>query len=530
MKRVLFCLTVVVMAMLIVGCSGDGGKNKNKISVNIESEPKTMDPQLLVDHSAIVMSNSLWEGLTRIGKDGKIAPAAAEKWDVNGNVWTFYIRDNAKWSNGDKVTANDFYFAIKRAIEPKTASEYAYMTYYIKNAQKYNESKLNDFSQVGVKVIDEKRLEITLETPVPYFAAVLAFPTYFPCNQKFFEGVGQGYSLEADQAIYNGPWKMVQWQHDNKMVLTKNENYWNKNEIKLDGIEYLMIENATTAANMYKNNKIDISVIQTDQIKQFKDSPEYTTYSDGSVWYYEFNIKNKYFKNGKIRRAMTLALDRELLVNQVLEDGSTAALAMVPPGIPGKNRSFREDYGTKYFENNNVAEAKKLLEEGLKEIGEKEIRFTLLCDTRTERKKVAVFIQEQLKKNLGVTVDLEPVSFQIRLQKMQSHDFDVVASGWSPDYNDPMTFLDMWTTNNGNNHTLWSNKKYDELINKALVTEDNSARMDVMAEAGKLLMEEMPVGPIYYRNRNALIRSNVKDVKISSVGPEYDFYWASISK
>lgn len=531
MKRRLFVLMMVLLGVLFVGCNGKKAKEGSNITVNIESEPKSIDPQILTDHNAIVMATSLWEGLTRIGKDGQVIPGAAEKWEVNGNVWKFFIRENAKWSNGDKVTANDFYFAIKRAIDPKTASEYAYMTFYIKNAQKFNEGKITDFNEVGVKVIDEKTLEITLEAPAAYFAAVLAFPTYFPVNQKVYEENKGSYALEAKQAVYNGPWKMAEWQHDNKMVVVKNENYWNNKEIKLDKIEYVMIENANTAANMYKNNKIDMTVIQTDQIKQFKNSKEYTTYSDGSVWYFEFNVKNRYFKNAKIRKALTLAIDRKSLVDKVLEDGSTEALAFVPNDMPGKTKTFREDYGMKYFEDNSVEEAKKLLEEGLKEIGEKgPVKFTLLCDTRTERKKVAVYLQEELKKKLGVIAELEPVSFQIRLQKMQNKDFDVVASGWSPDYNDPMTFMDLWVTNGGNNHTAWSNAKYDELIKKAMTSGDTAERMDAMAEAEKLLMEEMPVGPIYYRNRNALIKPWVKDVKISAVGAEFDFYWTHIEK
>ncbi|BDU49643.1 peptide ABC transporter substrate-binding protein [Haliovirga abyssi] len=501
-------------------------KNLKAITVNLGQEPGSMDPQLLTDSVAIQVKGLTSEGLTRIGKDGGIMPGMAKSWEIKGNKWFFHLRD-AKWSNGDSVTANDFYFGIKRAIDPATASEYAYMTYYIKGAQEFNEGKLKDFSQVGVKVIDDKTLEIELSKPAAYFASVTAFPTYLPVNEKFYNAHKEEFALEADALLFEGPFILKRWDHDSKMILVKNPNYWNKDNIKLDQVTFVMVNDTNTALNMYKNGELDIAGLSGDQLPAYKDSKDLRTYSDGSVWYFEFNTTDKLFKNVKIRKAIALAIDREALVNKIKKDGSKAGTGMVPFGFPGKTaKGFRGDYGNQLYSYNPV-EAKKLFAEGLKEVGYTgPVVVSMLTGTSDGATKEAQFYQEQLRTNLGIEAKIEQVTFQIRLQRMSSKDFQIVLAGWGPDYLDPMTYMDLWVTGGGNNQTSWSNPEYDKYIETAQKSSDNAVRMDAMAAAEKILAKDFPVAVTFYRNRNRLVNPKLKGVKFRSVGSETDLYWA----
>ncbi|MBZ4684171.1 MAG: extracellular solute-binding protein family 5 [Fusobacteriales bacterium] len=536
MKRVKWLLTLLTL-VLFVACGGGGAKTETKaeaekkvVRINLGQEPGTMDPQLTTDQSAMQILPFIMEGLTRLGATGDVVPGVAESWSVDGNKWTFKLRDT-KWSNGKLVTAHDFVFGIRRAIEPETASEYAYMTYYIKNAQAYNEGKIKDFSKVGVKALDDKTVVFELEKPAAYFASVTAFPTYYPLNEEFFKEKGEEYALEKDNFLFNGPFKMTEWEHDSKIVLEKRADYWNASAIKLDGITALMVNDSNTALNMYKNGELDIVGLGGDQLPEFKDSPELVTYSDGSVWYFEFNTKHPLLSNRKIREAITIAIDRKELVEKIKKDGSKAGQGMVPYGFPGIDKGFREDFGSELYKDNDVERAKKLLAEGLKEVGHTgPVELSLLTGTSDTATKEAQFYQEQLRTKLGIETKIEQVTFQIRLQRMSSRDFEIVLAGWGPDYNDPMTYMDLWVTNGGNNHTGWSNAEYDALINKAQTSSDNKVRMEAMAAAEKILAKEFPIGVTFYRNRNRLVKPYLKNVYFRAVGQETDLYYADIQK
>lgn len=531
-KFIMLCLSVLFMVSM-VGCGQKTKKAEKKlkeITINLTQEPGTMDPQLLTDQVAIQANSLLMEGLTRLGKGGKVVPGVAKTWDVEGAKWTLHLRKDSKWSNGEPVTANDFYYGIRRAIEPATASEYAYMTYYIKNAEAYNNGEVKDFSKVGLKVIDDYTLELILEKPAAYFSSVLAFPTYLPVNKEFAEAKGTEFALEADALLYNGPYIMESWEHDSKMVFVKNENYWNKEAIKLDKINALMVVDANTSLNMYKSGELDIVGLNGEQLPPFKNSKELVSYSDGSVWYFEYNTTDKLFKNKKIRKAIALAIDREQLVDKVLKNGSKPGTGLVPFGFPGKEKGFRKDYGEVLYKNNE-AEAKKIFAEGLKEVGYTgQVTISMLTGTSDSATKIAQFYQEQLRTKLGVEVKIEQVTFQIRLQRMTAKDFQIVLAGWGPDYNDPMTYMDLWISDGGNNHTSWGNKEYDELIAEAYMSSDNTVRMDAMAKAEQILVEEFPIATTYYRNSNKLVKPRLKGVEFRSVGAEMDFYRAYLAE
>ncbi|AEE96713.1 ABC transporter substrate-binding protein [Mahella australiensis] len=345
---------------------------KDTINLNLGSEPPQMDPQLTDDAVSMQVINGVFEGLTRMDKEGKAMPGMAEKWDVSpdGMNWTFHLRD-AKWSNGDPVTAQDFEYAWKRALNPDTGAGYAYIMYPIKNAEAYNTGKITDPNEVGVKALDAKTLEVTLELPTPYFDTLTSFATYMPLNQKFYESVKDKYGSEAKNLIYNGPWTISEWTHESKMVLKKNPDYWNASAIKLNTINYVMINDNTTSVNMFLSGQLDMTGLRGDQRDQLKNEGyELLHFSDGSSWYLEFNTKDPVMQNAKIRKALTYALDRNLFVKNVLMNDSKPALGYVPDVMPGKGGSgtFRKENGD-LIKDNNQEEAKKLLIEGIKELG-----------------------------------------------------------------------------------------------------------------------------------------------------------------
>jgi oligopeptide transport system substrate-binding protein len=534
-KRLILMFTL--MFLLVMSVNSYSGlffkkskENKKIVKLSVEGEPSSLDPQVLTDGTSILIANEIYEGLTRLDPNGNPIPAGAKSWDINGNVWTFHLRENAKWSNGEPVTANDYYYGIRHGLEPEVAAPYSYMLYYIKNSEAYNTGEIKDFSQVGVKVIDDYTLEITLDKPVAYFPSVLAFPTYFPINEKFYKSQGDEFALEKENLIYNGPWEIKEWEHDSKIILTKNENFWDKDSIKIDELHVLMIQDVNTLANMYKNDEIDVINITGDQLPDFKGSKELVNLDDSFVWYLEFNTNNKYFKNENLRKAIAYAIDRNDLVTTVRKDGSKPARSFTPEGFPGKNKSFREDYGLNLFEENTEM-AKKYYEMAKKELGFSEpLTLNLLIGSKPTAKGDAQFVQEQLRSKLGIQVNIENVTYQIRLQRMRQMDFDFQLTRWGADYFDPMTYMDLFVTGGGNNHTAWGNADYDKYIDIAYNTADKVKRMDAMAAAEKILLKEMPIVPLVFNAKNILIKSRVKNLTLSSVGAEKEFYWADIEE
>jgi oligopeptide transport system substrate-binding protein len=535
--RVVLCLAAFLLITIFAGC-GKSGSNapvngEKAVTFNLRAEAKTIDPQLETDESTSKVLAMCMEGLVRLGKKaGEVVPGAAKKWTVskNGLVWTFYLRKDAKWSNGKSVTANDFMFAIKRALTPSTAAQYAYIFYYMKNAEDYNTGKIKDFSKVGLKVINDYEIQFTLNNPVTYFAQILAMAPAYPVNEQFYNSVKDQFALNAKDLLYNGPYELTSWIPNGKYKFVKNPYYWNKKNIKIDKINFLMVDNYNTAANMFRSGGLDMTMITGDQIPQFKNSKDMHQLPSGGIWYLQFNVKNKFFKNLKIRKAVAMAINRDVFCKNIAKDGSLPARAFVPPGIAGaKGNTFRDEYAKSYFKD-NVKEAQKLYKKGLAELNYKgKVHVTLLVGQSDKDRKYAQYFQQQLFENLGMNVSIESNTFQGRLVKMHQGDYDMVYAGWSPDYNDPLTFMNLWITGGGNNDTGWSNAQYDKDINIAETNGNNSIRMKAMANAEKILMSQMPVVPITFDYRTWLIRPWLKGYVIRNAGTEISFYWAYIA-
>ncbi|QQE74856.1 peptide ABC transporter substrate-binding protein [Brevibacillus composti] len=540
MKKSIFAAmsSILVLSAALAGCGGDKpegnaqGNTQNEEStgpkvlrLNMHAEPPTADPALAEDSTSGALLRATFDGLTRIGEDGKPHESVAEKIDISedGLTYTFHLRDS-KWSNGDPVTAHDFEYAWKHALEPATAANYAYQLYYIKNAEKFNTNKASA-DEVGVKALDDKTLEVKLENPTPFFLELTAFYTYYPVNKKVAEADPK-WATEAKTHVGNGPFKMETWEHKSKLVLVKNENYWDKDAVKLDKIDFSMVEDENTELSMFDNGDLDwagapLSALPTDAIPALKDSGKMQVHAIAGTYMYKFNTEQAPFNNAKIRKAFAYAIDRQSIVDNVTQANQQPAMGLVPPTMALTSEP--------YFKDNDVETAKKLMEEGMKEEGLTKLPpITLAYNTSEGHKKIAEAVQDQWKKAFGVEVKLENKEWKVYLDDLHQGKFMIGRSSWSGDFNDPINFLELFKfKNGGNNDTRWENAKFQELLNQSAMEKDEAKRKAILAEAEKIFMDEMPAAPIYYYTHSYVKNDKVKGVVLDGLG-FVDYKWATI--
>ena len=475
------------------------------LRTNNSSEPGSLDPALAQGtHESWVLDHT-FEGLMKRSQEGLIVEGIAEKYTLADDdvTYTFTLRDDAKWSNGEKVTAQDFEFAWKRVLDPNLKAEYAYQMFYLKNGAKYNsgEAKSED---VGVKAIDEKTLQVVLETPTAYFLEMAAFYTYYPVNKKIVEA-NADWAKDPKNYVSNGPFMLTDWVHNASITLEKNDNYYDAASVKLDGIEFAILEDATTAWQKYEGGEFDfLTPIPGSVVGQLKasGSKELIIGTDLATYYYNFNTKKAPFDNAKVRRGLSMAIDRKTIVEKITMGGQTPAEGVVPFGMFDENDAeYRTAVGN--LITYDLTEAKKIFEEGLKEAGMTIEQFNakgfkLLYNTSETHKKIAEAVQNMWKVSLGVDIGLENVEFQVKLDREKAGDFDISRAGWIGDYADPMTFIDLWETKSSFNDAKFSNAEYDKLVADSKATVDQKVRMENMRKAEKILMEAMPIAPVYF--------------------------------
>ncbi|WJQ01013.1 peptide ABC transporter substrate-binding protein [Geobacillus stearothermophilus] len=539
----LFLALLLALSTFLAACGGGGDDNaqggekpaeKKEQVLNLleTSEIPSLDPALATDQVSFIVLNNVMEGLYRLGKDNKPVPGVAESYTVSedGKTYTFKLRQDAKWSNGDPVTAHDFVFAWRRVLDPKTKAEYAYIMYDIKNAAAVNTGKL-PVDQLGVKALDNYTLQVELENPIPYFISLTVFGTFMPQNEKFVKAQGDKYGLEANTTLYNGPFVLSEWKHEQGWTYAKNPNYWDKDTVKLEKINVKVVKETATMVNLYDTKKADRVILSAEFVDKYKNDKNFHTYLEPSIFWLRMNTKKEPLNNVNARKAIAMAIDKEAMVNTLFNNGSVVANYAVPKdfvtGPDGKD--FRDANGD--LVSYNVDEAKKLWEQAKKELGKDKFTIELLNYDDDVAKKVGEYLKEQLEKNLpGLTVNIKQQPFKQKLELESNMQYELSFSGWGPDYQDPMTFLDLWTTNNPHNQTGWSNAEYDKLIKDAKTTllGDLQARWDAMLKAEKILFEEMPIAPLYQRGRAYLQREYVKDIVIHSFGGDYSYKWAYI--
>lgn len=517
-KYLMFVSVFIILSMIFTGCSS--GRSGGKVlKTNNSSEPGSLDPALATGtHESWILEN-VFEGLMTFDEKGELVLGMAEDYEISDDdlTYTFTLKDDIEWTNGDPVIAEDFEFAWKRALDPETAADYANILYYIKNGEAYNTGEVSR-DDVGVKAIDQKTLEVTLESPTAYFLEMAAFYTYLPVNKKVVEE-NADWAKKPDTHISNGPFKLVTWDHNSKIIMEKNKTYYNADKIKLDGIDLDIIEDQNTAWQKYEGGEYhiltDVPTSVVDQLNNEGDSQLHIG-SQVGTYYYNVNPDVKPFNNAKVRRGISMALDRETIVNDITKGGQFPAEGVVSYGLLDEtDGEFRDGVGN--LIEYKPDEAKKLLEEGLKE--EKmtikdfnDSNFVLLYNTSESHKKIAQAAQEMWRTTLGIEMGLENVEFQVKLDREKSGDYEISRAGWIGDFMDPMTFLDLWSKESAFNDVNYDNPKYNKLLKEVKSTIDQDLRMENMRKAEEILMEDMPVIPVYFYTQPYTVKPGVTGI------------------
>ncbi len=532
-KLLAFVLAAVFAGSIFSGCGSDssakGDSNEMVVKATFGTEPETLDPGKATGVPEATYLGEMFEGLTALDKDGQPVAAAAEKWDISedGLTYTFHLRDN-KWSNGDPVTAQDFEFAWKRLLSPELASEYAYMLYPVKGAEDYNK-KGGSADGVGVKAVDDKTLEVKLARPTAYFLSVCAHQSAFPVDKKVVEA-DKEWASNPEKIIGNGPFKMDSWEHNSKLTVVKNDQYWDKDNVKITKIEMPLIDNMSTAVSMFDNGDLDMVLAPpVTDVERLKKDGKLVEEKNVGTYYYELNTKMAPFDNPKVRKAFSLALDRDALVKNVLHGTKVPAYAWIPNGFtdPTTKKDFREEGGDLFKE--NVEEAKKLLAEAGYPDGQGLPPITLLYNTSEDHKAIAEAVQEMWKKNLGVNVEIQNQEWKVYLQTRKSGQAQIARAGWSGDYLDPMTFADYLLSDGTNNYGKYGNPKYDELVKVAQNSGDQAVRMKAMHDAEKIAIDDMGVLPIYFYVDAVALNPKLKGV-IDPGNAVFNFKTARLEK
>jgi oligopeptide transport system substrate-binding protein len=461
------------------------------------AEPESVDPAIVTGQPEGRLVLALFEGLVAHNPKAEPVPGVAERWEISpdGRKYTFYLRPNAKWSNGDPVTAADFYESWKRTLTPETTSEYAYQLYYIRNAEDFHSGKLKDFSQVGLQVIDERTLEVNLTSPTPFFLDLCAFTTLMPVPIKIIQKYGDDDWIKPDYIVSNGPYRLKEWRINHRVRLEINPHYWDHANVGLKIIDALPTSQASTAYNMYHSGAADLildkGLVPGNLLSVLRNRPDFHSSPFLGNYFYRFNVTRKPFNDARVRRAFALAINKKRIVEKITRAGEQIADSLVPPGIPG----YVSPPGLGY----DPAAARKLLEEAGYPDGKGFPTISLLFNQSELHQPIATEIQAMLKAELGIPVELHQQEWKVYLNSMSSLDFDLARGSWVGDYNDPNTFMDLFVTGGGNNRTGWSNAKYDALIRAAALEVNPERRAKIFQEAETILCkEELPIIPLYY--------------------------------
>ncbi|MER2173566.1 MAG: peptide ABC transporter substrate-binding protein [Carnobacterium sp.] len=539
-------------ALVLAACGGgsDGetantesttsGSSEEQVLNLIESaELPNMDSAKSTDVVSGTVLNNVNEGLYRQNPENKLELGmAAEEPEVSedGLTYTFKIKEDAVWSNGDPVTADDFVYAWQRLATPETAAEYSYMIDgVVKNASAILTGEMEP-SELGATAVDEKTLEVQLDKAVPYFKDLLTLPMFLPQNEAFVTEQGENYATNSDTVLYNGPFVLDEWDGTGlSWVLNKNEEYWDAGTVALDTINVDVVKETSTAINLYDTGAVDRITLSGEYVQTKQGDPELKTQPTSSVFYFKFNQERDGeetpLANENIRKAIAMAFDKQAFADTVLQNGSIPANGLVPAELavdPASGEDFREQSGD--LLTYDVEQAQEYFEAGLKELGVDSLTLEILGDDTENAKKSLEFMQGQLTSNLpGLEINLRNVPFKVRLDADTNQDYDIEMAGWGADYADPINFLELFHSENGNNKSSYSNPDYDALVESAQTNvTDLEGRWEDMLEAEKILMESGGIAPIYQRAYSVLEKDYLKDYSSHLTGAEYSYKWASI--
>lgn len=526
---------VILLMLSSISCSK--GKNENDgIIVNLSVEPKTIDPSLNAQIYGVIYISHVFEGLTVRDRNNKIAPGVAEDWEISpdGKTYTFYLRTNSTWSDGKPVVAEDFVYSWQRQVDPKVASEYSYQHEPVKNAMAITRGEM-PVDSLGVKALDDHTLVVELEAPTAYFLEVAAFPTFAPLRKDIIEQYGDSWTLKPETYIGNGPYVMSERNIDENIIMVKNPNYWNADSIVAEKITFVFMQNGAAAVAGIKDGSLhmayeppqqDIPTLLEEGLIQIK--PLIATY------YYPINVTNEYLKDPRVRKALSLAIDRNYIVENVTKGGQKPASGWVPYAVNDVDGDFRINGGDLYDVSkegysNNVEMAKQLLAEAGYPNGE---GFPVIEFKTDPGNHVGIFeaVQQMWKEHLNIDSTITQIDNALLGQTLLEKNFMIGRLYWSADYSDPMSMMSLFTSYNTQNNGGYSNQRYDDLIGEAMSTDDNNIRMKAMHEAEKILIQEdMGAIPLYFFTEPLLVNPKLKDVVYNPLG-FHKFFYAYLEK
>ncbi|RKQ35875.1 peptide ABC transporter substrate-binding protein [Oceanobacillus halophilus] len=555
MKQIRWGLLLVLGLLLIVltACggqseesdeSGESADNSSETAeggeqilhlLNAEIIP-SMDSSMATDSYAFQFLGATMEGLYRLDEDANPVEGIATEHEVSedGLTWTFTLREDAAWSNGEPVTANDFVYAWRRAVDPNTGSEYGpyMMNGVVKNAEAINNGEM-DVEKLGVEADGEYTLIVELENPTPYFESLTTFPTFYPQHQAFVEEQADNYAIASENLLFNGPFTLEKWTStSNSWELVKNENYWDKETVQLDELTFEVVKDPQTSVRLYEEGTVDRADLSSDLVDQYSTHEDYEVVPETFVFYLKFNQMNSEdLANENVRAAISRSFNKQALVDEILNDGSLVANGIVPQDFvtTPDGEDFREANGD--LVTYDPETAKEYWEKGLSELGKDTVELELLSSDSEESKVMGEYLANQLETNLpGLSIKLKRVPFEQRKDLDAKMDYDIQISSWGPDYLDPYTFLNLFVTEGGNNKMGYSNTEYDQLMEDVATTyaTDKNKRYETFLEAEKILFEDAAIAPIYQSSTPQLVSDKLQGVYVNPFGATYEYKWGSV--
>lgn len=498
------------------GSTAAGGELKQEITFALQNEPDILDPNVTSNSFASPFLDNLFEGLVAYDKENNLVAANAESWEISedGLTYTFHLREGLKWSDGSPLTSQDYLFTFQRILTPVTAAQYLNMlTDYVVNAQEFYDGTATA-EDLGIKAPDEKTLVVTLKQPTPFFLSILTMYTFSPTKQAIVEAEPQKWAQSAENYISNGPFMMSEFNFGESVVLVKNPNYWDNANVTLEKVTFRYILDASTALSAFESGEVDgIRFVPPADLPRLKtESDALQIIPSFATTYYLYNFQNETLQNQKVRQALSLAIDRTAIIENVLQSTDSPAYGLVSPGysVDGKDYADgRSSYGLSATA--NVEEAKKLLAEAGYPNGEGFPKLRLSYYSDTIVKKVAEALAQMWQQNLGIQVEITSADWKVFYDSVQKGDYDIAAMGWAADYLHPMSFLPLFYTNDVMNNSFYSNPAYDTIVNQAKTITDPAEAAAVMRQAEDVLMADMPFLPLYHRSIQFMMRPGVQD-------------------
>ncbi len=496
------------------------------------TEPPSLNTLLATDSESFFVLSHVMEGLAQYGANNELVPAIASRWEIDESGATFWLRPDARWSDGEPVTAEQFVYAWRQAVDPKTGAPYASILYPVKNARAINTGKLPS-EQLGVKALDRHTLQVSFEQPCPYFLGLTAFATYYPLRADVVERYGARFAAEADTMVYTGPFKLEQWVHGSSMRLVRNPEYWDVSSVALKKINIpFMTTSAAAVLNLYKDGAIAYANLDAETLREaVVEGYPVRRFRNGTIFFIEFNFREaRATRNADLRKAMQLVFDSATLVNKVIAvPGNRPLYSLFPSTVRGVDGPFYREYPAKPLAQDLVL-ARKHLERARLAMGGQVPPLTFLVSETPVSVIIGEYLQNLFKQSLGLDIRLDKQIFKQRIARMQSGDFDMVLAGWGPDFDDAITYGDLFASWNENNRGRYQNARYDHWVEVARQSSDQTERMNAMAQLQRIMQEDIGILPLFEGASVYLQHPELRGVRRAIFGGDPNYKHARLEK